>query len=50
MVYQILGRYFKDNDAEELTNDLVMNAILGKDELAPQPTYLDFSIICMKTP
>ena len=42
MIYQILARYFNDNDADELTNDPVMNAILDKDGLASQPTLSRF--------
>lgn len=42
MVYQILGTYFKDNCADELTNDPVLTAILGKKALASQSTLSRF--------
>lgn len=42
MVYQILGAYFEDDCADELTNDPVLTAILGKDVLASQPTLSRF--------
>lgn len=42
MVYQILGAYFQDDCADELTNDPVMTAILGKKALASQPTLSRF--------
>lgn len=42
MVYQILGAYFEDDCADELTNDLVLTAILGKKALASQPTLSRF--------
>lgn len=42
MVYQILGAYFQDNCADELTNDPVLTAILGKKALASQPTLSRF--------
>lgn len=42
MVYQILGTYFEDNCADELTNDPVLTAILGKKALASQSTLSRF--------
>lgn len=42
MIYQILGAYFKDDCADELTNDPVLTAILGKEALASQPTLSRF--------
>lgn len=42
MVYQILGAYFEDDCADELTNDHVLTAILGKKALASQPTLSRF--------
>ena len=42
MVYQILGSYFEDDCADELTNDPVLTAILGKKALASQPTLSRF--------
>lgn len=42
MVYQILGAYFEDDCADELTNDPVLTAILGKQALASQPTLSRF--------
>lgn len=42
MIYQIFGAYFKDDCADELTNDPVLKAILGKDVLASQPTMSRF--------
>ena len=42
MVYQILGAYFEDDCADELTNDPVLTAILGKNVLASQPTLSRF--------
>ena len=42
MVYQILGAYFEDDCADELTNDPVLTAILGKQTLASQPTLSRF--------
>ena len=41
-VYQILGAYFEDDCADELTNDPVLTAILGKEALASQPTLSRF--------
>ena len=42
MVYQILGAYFEDDCADELTNDPVLTSILGKKALASQPTLSRF--------
>ena len=42
MVYQIFGAYFADDCADELTNDPVLTAILGKKALASQPTLSRF--------
>ena len=42
VIYQVLGRYFNDNDADELTDEPVLNAILEKDALASQPTLSRF--------
>lgn len=42
MIYQILGAYFEDDCADELTNDPVFTAILGKKALASQPTLSRF--------
>lgn len=42
MIYQILAGYFNDDDADELTNEPVMNTILNKDGLASQPTISRF--------
>ncbi len=42
VIYQVLARYFNDNDADELTDEPVLNAILDKDALASQPTLSRF--------
>ena len=42
MIYQILGAYFEDDCADELTNDPVLTAVLGKKALASQPTLSRF--------
>jgi hypothetical protein len=42
VIYQIVAGYFNDNDADELTNEPVINAILDKDGLASQPTLSRF--------
>lgn len=42
MIYQILGTYFEDDCADELTNDPVLTAILDKKALASQPTLSRF--------
>ena len=42
VVYQIISAYFEDDCADELTNDPVMTAVLGKKALASQPTLSRF--------
>ncbi|MCI1305838.1 MAG: IS1380 family transposase [Lachnospiraceae bacterium] len=42
MIYQIIAAYFEDDCADELTNDPVLTAILGKEKLASQPTLSRF--------
>lgn len=42
MIYQILAGYFNDNDADELTNEPILNTILEKQGLASQPTISRF--------
>ena len=42
MIYQILGAYFEDDCADELTNEPVLTTILGKKILASQPTISRF--------
>ena len=42
VIYQVLGRYFNDNDADELTDEPVLKAILDKNVLASQPTLSRF--------
>lgn len=42
MIYQILGAYFEDDCADELTNDPVLLAVLAKKALASQPTLSRF--------
>jgi len=42
VIYQIISAYFKDDNADELTNEPVMTAILEKDALASQPTLSRF--------
>ena len=42
VIYQVICAYFEDNCADELTNEPVMTAILGKDTLASQPTLSRF--------
>jgi hypothetical protein len=42
MIYQIYGAYFQDDCADELTNDPIIKAILGKEALASQPTISRF--------
>jgi hypothetical protein len=42
MVYQIISGYYKDDCADELTNDPIMTAILEKESLASQPTLSRF--------
>lgn len=42
MIYQILGAYFEDDCADELTSDPILTAILEKKALASQPTLSRF--------
>ena len=42
IIYQIICSYFEDDCADELTNEPIMTAILGKDRLASQPTLSRF--------
>ena len=42
MIYQTIASYFKDDCADELTNEPVLNAVLEKDGLASQPTISRF--------
>ena len=42
MIYQIIASYFKDDDADELTNEPVFTTILEKESLASQPTISRF--------
>ena len=42
VIYQILGSYFEDDCADELTNDPVLTAVLDKKALASQPTLSRF--------
>ena len=42
IIYQILGAYFEDDCADELTIDPVLTAILDKKALASQPTLSRF--------
>jgi len=42
VIYQIYGAYFQDDCADELTNDPVLKAVLGKEALASQPTLSRF--------
>lgn len=42
MIYQIISAYFKDDCADELTNEPVMTTILDKPALASQPTLSRF--------
>lgn len=42
ILYQIIASYFEDDCADELTNDPIMTAILGKQALASQPTLSRF--------
>lgn len=41
-IYQILGGYFEDDCADELTNDPIFTAVLDKNALASQPTISRF--------
>ncbi len=42
MIYQIFGTYYEDDRADELRNDPVLSAVLGKEALASQPTSSRF--------
>lgn len=42
VIYQLFSAYFKDDCADELTDDPVLTTILGKDALASQPTLSRF--------
>ena len=42
IIYQILGAYFEDDCADELTSDPILTAILEKKALASQPTLSRF--------
>lgn len=42
MIYQIFGTYYEDNCADELRQDPVLSAVLGKDAPASQPTLSRF--------
>ena len=42
VIYQILGAYFEDDCADELTNDPILTAVLAKKALASQPTLSRF--------
>jgi hypothetical protein len=42
MIFQIFSAYFTDDCADELTNEPVFTAILGKPSLASQPTLSRF--------
>lgn len=42
VIYQIISGYFKDDCADELTNEPIMTAILGKGRLSSQPTLSRF--------
>lgn len=42
MIYQTIAAYHRDDDADELTGDPVMTAVLGKGALASQPTLSRF--------
>ena len=42
IIYQILGAYFEDDCADELTNDPILTAVLAKNALASQPTHSRF--------
>jgi len=41
-IYQLFAAYFEDDCADELTNDPVFTAVLGKKALASQPTLSRF--------
>lgn len=42
MIYQTIAAYHRDDDADELTKDPVLTAVLGKEALASQPTLSRF--------
>lgn len=42
MIYQTIAAYHRDDNADELTGDPVMTAILGKKSVASQPTLSRF--------
>ena len=42
MIYQTIAAYHRDDDTDELTNDPIMTAVLGKEALASQPTLSRF--------
>lgn len=42
MLYQTIAAYHRDACADELTQDPIMTAVLGKDSLASQPTLSRF--------
>lgn len=42
MIYQIFGTYYEDSCANEIRNDPVLSAVLGKQALASQPTLSRF--------
>lgn len=42
IIYQAIAAYHRDDHADELTNDSVMTAALGKEALASQPTLSRF--------
>lgn len=42
MIYMIMDGYFEDDASDELTNDPVFKAVLGKSALASQPTVSRF--------
>jgi hypothetical protein len=42
MICQIFGTYYEDNCADELRNDPILSAVLGKEALASQPTLSRF--------
>lgn len=46
LLFQIIGAYFEDRCADELTNDPVMTALLEKKALASQPTLSRFIHRC----
>ena len=42
MIYQKIAGYFRDDDADELTDEPVFRTLLGKEALASQPTLSRF--------